>query len=205
MHLYRQHGIDLASDLLEQARIRARAEHVKLDILEGNAENLSFADSSFDVILSTFGIMFAPDRQRAVRELLRVLKPGRKIGLATWRSNTDVRISEVFANYETPSSTELSPNLWTNIEGLHALFGDKLNSMRIVPKQVMYRFPSPAAYAEVMLSSYPPWKKFAASLNPATLEKLKHDLTEEVKRHNRSGDETLVSPRDYLQIIGAKR
>lgn len=198
-------GIDLVSDLLEQARIRARAEHVHLEVLEGNTENLPFADSSFEVILSTFGVMFAPDRQRAVRELLRVLKPGGKVGLATWWSNTDVRISEVFAKYDPPASTEPSPNPWTNVEGLHALFGDRLSSLRIAPRQVMYRFPSPAAYAEEMLTSYPPWKRFAASLKPAALENLKHDLTEEVKRHNRSGDETLVSPRDYLQIIGVKR
>jgi len=198
-------GIDLASDLLTQAHIRARAEHVNLEALEGDAQNLSFADSSFDVILSTFGVMFAPDRQRAVGELLRVLKHGGKIGLATWWSNTDVRISEVFARYESPPTTEPSPNPWKDQAGLRALFGDRLSSLRIAPRQVMYRFPSPAAYAEMMLSSYPPWKKFAASLKPAALENLKRDLTEEAQRHNRSGDETLVSPRDYLQIIGIKR
>jgi hypothetical protein len=70
---------------------------------------------------------------------------------------------------------------------------------------VMYRFPSPDAYAEAMLTRYPPWKRFADSLEPDVVGNLKHDLIEEGKRHNRSGDETLVSPRDYLQVIGVKR
>ena len=168
-------------------------------------EDLPFDESSFDMILSTFGVMFAPDRQRALSELLRVLKPGGKIGLATWWSNTDVRISAVFARYETPALTKTSPNPWTSEEGLQDLFGDALGSLHITPMQVMYRFATPAAYADTMLARYPPWKRFADSLEPETVKKLKHDLTEEVKRHNRSGDETLVSPRDYLQIIGVKK
>jgi hypothetical protein len=69
----------------------------------------------------------------------------------------------------------------------------------------MYRFPSPPAYAEAMLTRYGPWKRLADSLEPDAVKNLKRDLIEEVSRHNRSGDDTLVSPRDYLQIIGIKR
>ncbi len=198
-------GIDIARELLEQAGERARAEHVDPEFLVGDAERLPFDESSFDVILSTFGVMFAPDRQRALSELLRVLKPGGKIGLATWWSNTDVRISEVFARYQSPALTELPPNPWTSEEGLQGLFRDALGSLHITPMQVMYRFATPAAYADAMLARYPPWKRFADSLEPGNFEKLKRDLIKEVVRHNRSGDETLVSPRDYLQIIGVKK
>jgi SAM-dependent methyltransferase len=198
-------GIDIARELLEQAGERAGAEHVDPEFLLGDAEDLPFDKSSFDVILSTFGVMFAPDRQKALSELLRVLKPGGKIGLATWWSNTDVRISAVFARYETPALTEPPPNPWTSEEGLQDIFGDTLRSLQITPMQVMYRFASPAAYADAMLARYPPWKRFADSLMPEAVEKLKHDLIKEVRRHNRSGDDTLVSPRDYLQIIGVKK
>lgn len=198
-------GIDLARELLGQARERSRTEQVDPEFLVGDAEELPFADASFDVVLSTFGVMFAPDKQKAANELLRILKSGGKIGLANWWSNTDVRISEVFDKYTPPSLTDPSPNPWKDEEGLQALFGDRLSSLRIVPKQVMYRFPSPVAYAEAMLTRYPPWKRITASLEPETFDNLKHDLIEEVKRHNRSGDETLVSPRDYLQVVGVKR
>ena len=198
-------GIDIARELLDQARQRARAERVDPEFLIGDAEDLPFDESSFDVILSTFGVMFAPDRQKALSELLRVLKPGGKIGLATWWSNTDVRIGEVFARVQPPVLNEPPPNPWASEDGLRDLFGDALGSLHITPMQVMYRFASPAAYADAILARYPPWKKFAESLEPGRVEKLKRDLTEEVKRHNRSGDETLVSPRDYLQIIGVKR
>jgi len=198
-------GIDIARELLEQARERSGTEHVDPEFLVADAENLPFGGKSFDVVLSSFGVMFAPDRRKALSELLRVLKPGGKIGLATWWSNTDVRISEVFSRYQPPALTELPPNPWTSEEGLQDLFGEALASLRITPLQVMYRFATPAAYADTMLARYPPWKKFADSLGPETVEKLKRDLTEEVKRHNRSGDETLVSPRDYLQIIGVKK
>jgi len=198
-------GVDIARELLGQARERSNAEHVHIHFLEGDAEDLPFGDTSFDVILSTFGVMFAPDRLKAVDELLRVLKAGGKIGLATWWSNTDIRISEVFAKYMPPLSPEPPSNPWSNEVGLRTLFGDRLSSLRITPMQVMYRFPSPVAYAEVMVTRYGPWKKFADSLKPDEVEALKRDLIEEVNRHNRSGDDTLVSPRDYLQIIGVKR
>lgn len=198
-------GIDLARELLGQARERSRTEHVDTEFLVGDAENLPFDEASFNVILSTFGVMFAPDRQKALSELLRVLEPGGKIGLTAWWSNTDVRISEVFARYAPPSASDPPPNPWTSEEGLRRLFGDTVDSLSIAPMQVLYRFPSPSAYADTMLTRYPPWKRIADSLAPDAVENLKRDLIEEVKRHNRSGDETLVSPRDYLQIIGVKK
>jgi SAM-dependent methyltransferase len=198
-------GIDLASELLGQASERSSSEHVHIHFLVGDAEYLPCDDVSFDVVLSTFGIMFAPDRKKAVSELLRVLKPGGKFGLANWWSNTDVRISEIFAKYAPPSPSDPAPNPWTNEAGLRALFGETVDSLKIEPKQVMYRFSSSAAYADAMLTRYPPWKRFADSLKPEAVEKLKRDLIDEVKRHNRSGDKTLVSPRDYLQITGTKR
>lgn len=198
-------GIDLARRLLEQARERSKAEHVDANLVEGDAERLPFGEASFNVVLSTFGVMFAPDNQQAVDELLRVLKPGGKIGLATWWSETDVRIGDVFDRYASVPPANPSVNPWKSESGLKLLFGDKVSSMEILPKQVMYRFPSPSAYAEAMVTRYGPWKKIADSLEPGEVENLKRDLIEEVNRHNSSGDETLVSPRDYLQIIGTKR
>jgi len=198
-------GIDIARELLRQARERSSAEHVHIHFLEGDAEELPFGDGTFDVILSTFGIMFAPDRLKAVNELLRVLKSGGKIGLATWWSKTDVRIGEVLGKYASVPPPDPSLNPWASEDGLRRLFGDAVGSLDVLPRQVMYRFPSPTAYAEVMVTRYGPWKRIADSLTPDEIRALKRDLIEEVNRHNRSGDKTLVSPRDYLQIIGVKR
>jgi len=198
-------GIDLARGLLIQAGERSSAEHVHVHFLEGDAESLPFKGESFDVVLSTFGVMFAPDRKRAVNELMRVLKTGGKIGLATWWSETDVRISELIDKYKPAPAPDPLPNPWMDEAGLRKLFGNSVASLNVSPKQVMYKFPSPAIYADVMLTRYGPWKKLVDSLEMDAVEHLKHDLIEEVKRHNRSGDETLVSPRDYLQVIGVKK
>ena len=77
-------GIDYVPELIEQARERARAEGLDVAFEVGDAENLPYPDATFDVVLSTVGVMFTPDQERAARELLRVCKPGGKIGLANW-------------------------------------------------------------------------------------------------------------------------
>ncbi|HEU0292248.1 MAG TPA: class I SAM-dependent methyltransferase [Anaerolineales bacterium] len=186
-------AIDLTPELLDYARRRAIAEHLQIDFREEDAENLSFEDDSFDVVLATFGII----SMSALGEMFRVLKPGGKIGLANWRSDTAIRINDVFARY-VPASP---PVPWTNEEGLRELFGDAFRSLTITPKQFFYRFPSATDYVEKRFAGFGPWKDILTSLASDAAENLKGDLIAEVEKYNISGDETLVLPQDYLQII----
>jgi SAM-dependent methyltransferase len=190
-------AIDITTELLELARRRADAEHLQINFREQDAENLSFEDESFDVILCTFGIV----SREGLAEMFRVLKSGGKIGLTTWRTDTAIRINDVFDNYVLASP----PVPWTSEEGLRGLFGDQVSSLTVVPKQFFYRFLSAEDYVEKRFAGFGPWKDLLASLTPGAAENLKHDLFAAVKRHNISGDETLVLPQDYLQVVAVKR
>ena len=102
-------GLDYVASLLEEGKERARAEGVRIDFREGDAEDLPFQDGSFDVVLSTLGAMFAPDQERVAGELLRVLKPGGKIGMANW--SPDSFVGELFRTMgkHVPRPQVLSP------------------------------------------------------------------------------------------------
>jgi SAM-dependent methyltransferase len=96
-------GVDYVPSLLERARVRARAEGLPVTFREGDAEQLPFPDASFDVVLSVVGVMFAPDQERAARELLRVCRPGGKIGLANWTPDGfNAEMTRVMTRYVPP-------------------------------------------------------------------------------------------------------
>jgi ubiquinone/menaquinone biosynthesis C-methylase UbiE len=194
-------GIDLTPELLEQGRRRAAAEHLNIDFQEGDAESLPFDDVSFDTVLSTFGIMFVPDRRKALSEMLRVLKPGGKIGLANWWSGTALAHRAIIARY----STAPPPNPWTNEDGIRELFDDTVSSLSARVQQVIYRSPSVSHYVEGRRQRFAPCQKVFASLTPDAAENLKQELIAEFAKHNRSGDETLVLPMDYLEVVAVKR
>jgi ubiquinone/menaquinone biosynthesis C-methylase UbiE len=126
-------GIDLTPALLEQGRQRAAAERLAIDFQEGDAEHLTFDAATFNTVLSTFGIMFVPDRTQALREMLRVLKPGGKIGLANWWSGTARAHTAILAKY----SSAPPPNPWTQEEGVRTLFGETVRTLSIRVQQVM--------------------------------------------------------------------
>jgi len=194
-------GIDLTPTMLEQARQRAAAERLAIAFQEGDAEHLPFEAATFDTVLSTFGIMFVPDRTQALQEMLRVLTPGGTIGLANWWSGTARAHTAILAQY----SSAPPPNPWTQEEGVRALFGETVHPLTIRVQQVMYRFPSAAAYVEAMRKRFPSWCRVFAPLAPEATAQLTQALIAESEKHNRSGDETLVLPMDYLEVVAVKR
>jgi ubiquinone/menaquinone biosynthesis C-methylase UbiE len=199
-------GVDYVAALLEEGRERAQAEGWQVDFREGDAEDLPFPDASFDVVLSTIGAMFAPNQEKAASEILRVLRPGGKIGMANW--TPDGYLGELFrtmGKYVPPPAGLRPPFLWGTEERLRELFGESLGSLRAERRSFIFRFPSAEYYVEYMRGYYGPLSKTFEALDAEGQESLQRDLIELVERYNRSGDETAVWPGDYLEVVATKR
>lgn len=193
-------GIDLTPELLQIARERATAERLSIDFQQGDAEEMNFDDEMFGSVLSTFGIMFVPDRDKATDELLRVLKPGGTIGLANWAVQTDVQFAPIIASY----TSEPPPNPWTTEDGLRGIFDDRVRDLSVTGKKIHYRFASAPDFVDAMTMRFGPWKNLMASLEEDAAANLRNDLISEADCHNVSRDPTLILPLDYLEIVAIK-
>jgi SAM-dependent methyltransferase len=193
---------DYVPGLLEQARVRAAAEGLAVDFREADAEHLPFADGEFDVVLSSFGVMFTPDQQRAAAELARVCRAGGRIGLANWTPAS--MIGEVFrtlGRYLPPPAGVSSPALWGTEARLRELFGADAAAISATSRHFVFRYRSPAHWLDVFRTYYGPMLKAFAALEGDRQRALEADLIDVAKRHNRSGDATMVAPSEYLEVV----
>lgn len=194
---------DYVPSLLEAGRARAEAERLPIRFLEADAENLPFADDSFDVALSTFGVMFTPDQDRAASELLRVIRPGGKIGLANWTPEGCIgQLFKIIGKYVPPAEGLRSPALWGTQARLQELFGRRAK-VQTRTRYFNFRYHSPRHFIDFFRAFYGPMKKTFAALesDPDTLAAFAQELSELVERGNRSGDGTLVLPGEYLEAV----
>ena len=193
---------DYVPALLDRARERAEAERLTVAYREADAEALPFDDASFDVVVSTFGVMFAPDQDQAAAELLRVCKPGGKIGLANW--TPDGFIGQVFktiGKHVPPPAGVKSPARWGTDAGLAEMFGASASSIASQPRDFMFRYRSAKHFIDVFRTWYGPMLKAFAALEPAAQAALESDLLALIARFNRSGDQTMVVPGKYLEVV----
>lgn len=199
-------GIDYVPALVEQARQRAAAEGLAVAFEVGDAENLPYPDASFDVVLSTLGVMFAPNQERAASELLRVCRPGGKIGLANWTpdSYAATMFRTVGKHFPPPPGVQ-PPPLWGTEERLRELLGEGLFSLDPTRRTYSFRYPSAGHFIEHFRSYYGPMHKAFESLDPDGREALESDLRTLIADWNVSGDETTVLPSDYLEVVAVKR
>jgi SAM-dependent methyltransferase len=199
-------GLDFVPALLERGRLRAAAEGLPVDFQEGDADTLPFADASFDVVLSTFGVMFAPDQARAAAELLRVCRPGGRIGLACWTPNGFA--GENFglrARYLPPPPGLRPPTRWGTENGLRDLFGNGITELAATPRACVFRYRSPEHWVDFFRTYFGPTITAFAALDPAGQADLERDLLALVRRFNRADDGTLVAPSDYLEVVAIRR
>jgi SAM-dependent methyltransferase len=199
-------GIDYVPELIEQAKERAGAERLEITFEVGDAENLPYPDASFDVVLSTVGVMFAPDQEKAAGELLRVCKPGGKIGLANW--TLDGFIGNMFrtvGKHVPPPSGIKPPPLWGTEERLRELFGEGVSSLRTTRHSYAFRSLSAEHLIESFRTYYGPVHKAFESLDAAGQDAFARDLEELLHNWNISGDETVVAPSDYLEVVAVRR
>jgi len=193
---------DYVASLLESGQARAQAEGHAIRFQEADAENLPFPDASFDVVMSTFGVMFTPDQDKAASELARVCKPGGRIGLANWTPESFIgQLFKTIGKYIPPAPGVKSPALWGTKATLGALFGNTATEIRTTTRQFTFRYRSPAHWIEVFRTYYGPMNKTYGALDAGKQAAFTRDLLALMERDNRSGDGTLVLPSEYLEVV----
>ncbi len=193
---------DYVSVLLERGRARASAEGLVVKFEEADAENLAYADASFDVVLSTFGVMFTPNQQRAADELARVCKPGGKIGLANWTPSSFVgELFKTIGRYIPPPAGVKSPSLWGTEDRLRELFSDRIGAMQIERKNFMFRYRSAQHWLDTMRTYYGPVNKAFAAVDADKQVLLAADLVALATKFNRTGETNMVVPGEYLEVV----
>jgi SAM-dependent methyltransferase len=198
-------GVDYVPSLLTRAGARATADGLPLELREGDAEALPFPDGAFDVVLSTFGVMFAPDQERAAHELLRVCRHGGRIGLANWTPDSFIgQVFRVLSTHVPPPTGLRGPSQWGTEERLAELFGGEARNLRAVRRDFNFRYRSPAHWVEIFRTWYGPIHKAFGSLGVDGQEALTSDLTSLIGRLNVAHDGTMVVPSPYLEAVVAR-
>jgi ubiquinone/menaquinone biosynthesis C-methylase UbiE len=193
---------DYVPALLDRARERAVAERLSIEFREADAEALPFPDASFDAVVSTFGVMFTPDQDRAARELVRVCKQGGKIGLANWTPEGFIgQLFKTIGKHMPPPAGARSPALWGTRARMAELFEPHAASVKTAQRHFVFRYRSPGHWLDVFRTFYGPVHKTFGALDAAAQSALERDLLSLVAQHNRSGDQTMIVPGEYLEIV----
>ena len=195
---------DYVAELLAQGRTRAETERLPVSFQEADAEALPFDDGSFDVALSTFGVMFAPDQERAAAELARVVAPGGRIGLANWTPAGFIgQLLALVGRYAPPAPGLRPPTRWGSEDALRQLFPG--HALEIRPRSFMFRYRSPEHWLEVFTACYGPTHRVFAALEPDRRDALAREVLDLLRRHDRGGGDSLVVPGDYLEVVVTTR
>lgn len=198
-------GTDFGVDLIAAAKAAATQEGLNIDFRVGDAESLSFEDQAFDIVVSTFGVMFVRDPEAAAAELARVCKLGGRIGLTTWAPDGTVfELFKVMKPYMPPSPAlpPPSPFAWGKRDRVQELVGEMFN-LRFETGTTVFRARSSEAVWEMFVAGYGPTKSLASSLDYERCESLKNDF---IRYYD--GFETelgIACPRDYLVTIGVRK
>jgi SAM-dependent methyltransferase len=197
---------DYVEALLERGRARASAEGLAVRFEHADAESLPYADARFDVVLSSFGVMFTPDQEKAAAEMARVCRPGGRIGLANWTPSGFIgELFKLLGRYLPPPPGLPSPALWGTEERLRDLFGHRLDSIAIERRDFVFRYRSAAHWLEVFRTFYGPMVKAFGALDGTKQESLAADLVALAERFNRATDGSLVAPSQYAEVVILRR
>lgn len=201
------HGLDLAANLIAQARCRAQRENLVIEFTEGDAEALPYPDATFDLVVSMFGVMFAPRPERAAAEFLRVCRPGGVIALANWTPEGFVGENfRVVGRHVPPPSGGPSPLQWGNEDTARERLGAQVAQLRLTRHIARLRYPfGPAQTVNFFRQFYGPTLRAFASLDPDAQGRLHLDLEQMFRDHNRAGDSVTEVEAEYLEVVASKR
>jgi SAM-dependent methyltransferase len=199
-------GVDYVPELLERGRVRAAAEGFYISFVEGDAEAMPAADAAYDVVLSTFGSMFAPNQEQAAQELLRACRSGGRIGLANWTPDGWIgEMLRIVGRHVPPPAGLRPPTHWGTEDGLAELFANGIVELRAARLDFVWRFASAQQYLDLFRTYYGPVHKAFGALDGTGQEALARDLITAVERFNRATDGTLLVPAEYLEAVVIKR
>jgi SAM-dependent methyltransferase len=197
---------DLVPNLLEIASRRAAVEGLEVRVQVADAQDLPFEDGSFDVVLSSFGVMFAPDQQRAADELIRVCRPGGRIGLANWTPDGLVaRLQKVLAAHmPKPAGAPprgAPPVLWGDEQHCQKLFGNRVSKVSAAVRAHEWCAPSAEAQVDLLRHHLGPWQAAYESLTPEARGQMTAAAVAEIEGANQATDGTLVARAEYLELV----
>jgi len=196
---------DYVAPLLDQGLRRADADGLAMLARLADAEDLPFEDGTFDVALSTFGVMFAPNPPRAAGEMLRVIKPGGRIGLASWTPDGFVgQLLRVVGGFVPPPAGVAPPTAWGTETGIVELFGPYAIDIRTQRKPYVFRYLSAAHWIQIFRSFYGPVNRAFAALDAAGQAALHQALLQLLESCDVGGGRGLVVPADYLEVVASK-
>jgi ubiquinone/menaquinone biosynthesis C-methylase UbiE len=197
---------DYVGALLDRGRERAAAERLDIDFREADAEALPFDDGAFDVVVSTFGAMFAPDAPRVAAEMLRVCRPGGRIGLANWTPQGFIgQMFKTIGRHAPPPPGVTSPALWGTRERIDELFGAQAAAIEAVSRHYVFRYRSAEHMLQVFRGFYGPVLKAFDALDAAGQTALARDLLDLYGSFNRARDGSLAAPSEYLEVVITRR
>lgn len=193
---------DYVPHLLEKGAARAKAEALNVQFKVADAEDLPFEDESFDVALSTFGVMFTPDQDKAAHEMARVVRRGGRIGMANWTPEGFIgELFRVIAAHFPPPAGVKPPGLWGTEPRMVELFGPRATDISCVRRNYNFRYRSAAHWIDVFRKYYGPTYKVYSALPPDKQERLTEDITALLERRNVGGPDSLVVPGEYLEVV----
>lgn len=196
---------DYVPELLEVAKRRAEAEYLEMKAEPADAQALPYADASFDVVLSVFGIMFAPDQEKAAAELLRVTKPGGTIALASWTPTGFTGDLFRLQSKYMPPPPGLRPAVeWGTEARVRELLGSGVRDVRATVRQCVFRFRSPEHMFEHFTTWFGPARTLMDSLDDAGRETLRRESLELYRAKNTAKDGSLRVPSDYLEVLATR-
>lgn len=199
-------GLDFVPALLERARERAAAERLEIEFVEGDAQDLPFEDASFDVVMSIYGVMFAPDQEKAASELLRVVKPGGRIGLASWAPDGGLAglFMTVFKHIGGPPPGMMPPVLWGTEERVRELLGDGVSEISFQRRPSRQTFFSADHYIDFFRRYFGPIKTAFEKVGPEGEDALSADLRTWLEESNVAGDAAMVIEPEYLEVVATR-
>ncbi|MGJ4930285.1 class I SAM-dependent methyltransferase [Bradyrhizobium sp. HKCCYLS2038] len=197
---------DYVPALLDRGRQRAAADGLAVQFKEADAEALPFDDGTFDVVVSTFGVMFTPQQDRAAAELARVCRSGGKIGLANWTPDGFIgQLFKTLGKYLPPPAGARSPALWGTEARLREMFGHAAAHIGCDRRHFTMRYRSPEHFVDVFKTYYGPVLKAFAALDGDRQAELRRDMLALIGSLNRAEDGTMVVPSEYLEVVITKR
>ena len=197
---------DYVASLLGIGRKRAEAEGLQVKFRVADAEDLPFADASFDAVVSTFGAMFSPDQDRTAAEMVRVCRSGGRIGLANWTPEGFVgQMFKAIGKYLPPPTGVKSPVAWGTRAWLQTTFGAAARAITAEPRHFNFRYRSAEHFLDTFRKYYGPMLKAFETLEDTCGKALRLDLIDLVRRFNTSDDQTMVVPSEYLEVVFTKR
>ncbi len=196
---------DYVADLLKAGEARAAAEGLDVAYQVADAEDLPFKDGQFDAVVSSFGVMFAPNQAQAAAELLRTCRPGGKIAMANWTPDSFIgALFKTLGKHVPPPEGLNSPALWGTANWLSDVFGDGTRHIELKRKNFTFRYASPQTFADFFRTYYGPVHKAFAAVGETGAPALERDILKTIADFNVAADETMMVPSEYAEIIITK-